>query len=182
MRAVIAFLTRFLFRSRVGLAILLLVVVVSVIGIGQVVGPGDGAVRPPLGNPGPQPALTIDPTAGDDGIQSVAPPPDPVTSPGAPDPQTVAMAFATEWIRRDLGPEQWHRGLRPYVTAELAEKLVGVDPVVVPAERLTGEPAVVPYATNLVEVVIDVDSGLLRLRLTGPDGIWLVDGVDWERG
>ncbi|MFV2106435.1 hypothetical protein [Micromonospora sp. LOL_015] len=179
MRTVVAFLTRFLFRSRVGLAVVLLVVVVSVVGVGQVVGRDDGTSGPLLGAPGPQPALTIDPTAGDDGIRSVAPAPDPVTSPGAADPPTVAVAFATAWLDRGLDAEQWHAGLRPYATEELAGKLVGVDPVAVPAERLTGEPAVIPYGTNLVEVVIEVDSGTLRLRLTGPDGQWLVDGVDW---
>ncbi|WP_326549880.1 hypothetical protein [Micromonospora sp. NBC_01813] len=182
MRTVIAFLTRSLFRSRLGLAILLLVVVVSVVGVGQVVGRVEGADGPLLGNPAPNPALTIDPTEGDDGIQSLPPEPDPVTAAGADAPETVAVAFATAWLDRELDPDQWHAGLRPYVTEELADKLVGVDPVVVPAERLTGEPALIPYATNLVEVVIEVDSGNLRLRLTGPDGRWLVDGVDWERG
>lgn len=183
MRAIIAFAVRFLFRSRLGLAVLLLVVVVSVVGVGRVVGQVGGAsTGPVLGNPAPGPGLTVDPTEGDDGIQSLPPEPEPVTAADADRPETVALAFATAWINRSAQPDQWHAALRPYMTEDLAEKLTGVDPVVVPAERLTGEPALIPFATNLVEVVIEVDSGKLRLRLTGPDGRWLVDGVDWERG
>ncbi|MFY1634678.1 hypothetical protein ACN27F_15600 [Solwaraspora sp. WMMB335] len=180
--SVVAAAARLVFRSRIGLAALLLVVVVSVVGVGRVVGVSGPSARAPLGDPGPQPALTIDPTAGDDGIQSVAPPPDPVVSAGGDDPQAVAQAFAGAWIQRRLSAGQWHAGLVPYATEELAAKLDGVDPLDVPAERITGDPELIPYATNLVEVVIEVDSGKLRLRLTGPDGRWLVDGVDWERG
>ncbi|MDG4768462.1 hypothetical protein O7632_30855 [Solwaraspora sp. WMMD406] len=182
MKAIIAFAVRFLFRSRLGFAVLLLVVVVSVVGVGQVAGQVGGTTGTVLGDPAPGPALTVDPTEGDDGIQSLRPEPEPVTAADADRPEAVALAFATAWIDRSLDPDRWHAGLRPYMTDDLADKLTGVDPVVVPAERLTGEPALIPYATNLVEVVIEVDSGKLRLRLSGPDGHWLVDGVDWERG
>jgi hypothetical protein len=69
----------------------------------------------------------------------------------------------------------------PYSTGALAEKLTDVDPAGVPADRLTGEPAIIPQTESLVEVTIPVDTGRLRLQLVAPDGRWLVDGVDWER-
>ena len=106
----------------------------------------------------------------------------PRTSPGAPAPVAVARSFATAWLdHRDVTAEQWHAGLRPLATTELAEKLTGVDPVAVPADRITGDPVVVPRNDSLVEVVIPVDSGELRLGLVALEGRWRIDTVDWQR-
>jgi len=183
MRAVLALIFRSIVRTRVGLTALLLVVVVSVVGVGRLRSAPGGAHRPPLGaTTGQKPVLATEPTAGDDGVRSMPPPPEPVTSPGGSPPVVIALAFANAWIdHRGVSPEQWHSALRPYATVELVEKLTGVDPIGVPADRLTGEPALIPHAANLVEVVIEMDAGKLRLRLTGPAGRWLVDGVDWDR-
>ncbi|MEV4618413.1 hypothetical protein AB0J74_06795 [Asanoa sp. NPDC049573] len=93
----------------------------------------------------------------------------------------MAEAFATAWLDREASAEAWYSALRPHVTSQLAAKLKDVDPVVVPAERLTGAATVAPQGSGLVEVSYPVDSGTLLLRLVVVDGRWLVDGVDWER-
>ena len=56
-----------------------------------------------------------------------------------------------------------------------------MDPEGVPADRIVGRPALMPVGDGLVDAVVTVDTGKLRLRLIAPDGHWLVDGVDWER-
>jgi hypothetical protein len=180
-RRAIEFLTTRALRSRLGIAVVLAVFILGIVGAARFVSGGSGA------EPGPasgldRPIATVNPTAGDDGVASAEAVPSPSTRPGAPAPDAVGRAFADAWlIHRDVSADQWHAALVPYSTADLAEKLVGVDPAGVPAERLTGEPVVVPQTESLVEVTIPVDTGRLRLQLVGPDGRWLVDGVDWER-
>lgn len=181
MRRAIEFLTTRLLRSRLGIAVLLAAVIFGIIGAARLVaGPSDGGLGLPR-EPS-RPITTVDPSAGDDGVLNDESVPSPSTRPGSPKPEEVGRAFADAWlIHRDVSPEQWHAALLPYSTPTLAEKLTGVDPVAVPADRLTGEPTVVPQTESLVEVTIPVDTGRLRLRLVAPDGRWLVDGVDWER-
>jgi len=181
MRRAIEFLVTGILRSRLGLALLLAVVILGIVGAAQLIsGPSGG--EPGLVGAPPSPITTADPTAGDDGLTSTDDA-SPRTSPGAPAPEAVARSFATAWLtHRDVTAEQWHDALRPLSTAELAEKLSGVDPAGVPADRLTGEPVVIPRSDSLVEVALPVDSGELRLSLVAPDGRWRVDGVDWRRG
>jgi hypothetical protein len=133
-------------------------------------------------------AATADPeAAGDDGVAEPQPSssatvdPGPSLSAGAKKPAEIAKAFATSWLDRTARADDWYSALVPHATEELAAKLKGVDPVVVPAERLTGSPTVVPRGTGLVEVSYPVDSGTLLLRVVVAEGRWLVDGVDWER-
>jgi hypothetical protein len=173
-------------RSRVGVAIVLLVVVFGVIGVARVMsGPADDA-GPYLGAPD-RPVSTVNPTEGDDGVVESAPGTDPTAEPvvtvdpGTPRPEDVARAFASAWLDQDATPKRWHAHLLPHMTPALAEKLDGVDPVIVPADRLTGPATVIPRGEQFLEVVFPVDTGKLRLRLVAPGGRWLVDGVDWER-
>jgi hypothetical protein len=128
------------------------------------------------------PAVTVEPSEGDDGEGSPPPEARPVTSPGAPNPEDVATSFATAWLNhRGVDSTGWLAGLRPHATGRLAEKLSGTDPAGVPADRLAGAPQLVPHGESFVEVNLPVDSGMLRLRLIAENGRWLVDGVDWER-
>jgi hypothetical protein len=181
MRRAIEFLATRALRSRLGIAVLLAVVILGIVGAARVLsGPSDERPGPASGLN--RPIETVDPSAGDDGAISGESVPSPSTRAGSPKPDAVGRAFADAWlIHRDVSAEQWHDALVPYSTAALAEKLVDVDPVAVPADRLTGEPAVIPQTESLVEVTIPVDTGTLRLQLVAPDGRWLVDGVDWER-
>ncbi|MEV1286022.1 hypothetical protein [Micromonospora sp. NPDC049679] len=181
MRDAVGLLIKGILRSRVGLALGLALIVLAIIGVARTFsGPTES---PSLVKPPTAPVLATDPTVGDDGLQSVPPPPSPTANPGTTPPEIVARSFAAAWVNhRDVSAVQWHDALRPLSTAALTRKLADVDPVVVPAERLVGEPTLLPLTSGVVEVEISVDSGKLRLRLTAPDGRWLVDGVDWERG
>lgn len=181
MRRVLDLIVSRVLRSRYGVAFLLAVIVIGIVGSAKLVGaPADsGLVLPP---PPTTPAVTVDPTTGDDGVVSPKPPPPPDTSPGTAKPLAVARAFALAWLRhRDVTAEQWRAGLLPHSTQALSGKLSDTDPAGVPADRITGDLNLVPRGKAFVEVTVPVDSGLLRLRLVAPEGRWLVDGVDWER-
>jgi hypothetical protein len=177
------------FRSRYGLALLLTVVVVSIVGSAQLLdAPADqeAVVLPPPPPPpaagSPSPSATVDPSAGDDSVASSKAPPEPVTRPGTAKPIDVARAFAQAWLHhRDVTAEEWHASLLPHSTPDLSEKLADTDPAGVPADRITGELALIPHGKAFVEVTVPVDAGQLRLRLIAPEGQWLVDGVDWVR-
>jgi hypothetical protein len=166
--------------TRYGLALLAAVVVLAVVGVfrgvaGTQPAPRSGPV-PDAGSASPLPADD------DDGLDTTESPPAPVTSPGAPSPESVAASFATAWLHSTgVTADQWRRGLKPYATDALLTKLKDTDPAGVPAERITGPAELIPRDVGLVEAVIPVDSGRLRLRLLATDGRWLVDGVDWER-
>ncbi|MGC4895069.1 hypothetical protein [Micromonospora sp. DT31] len=180
-RALELLFTRVL-RSRLGIALVIAVVVIGVIGGTRLVsGPGDSGLgltaRPS------QPVGTVDPEAGDDGV--LASPPTaaaPRIRPGEATPEQVAGRFATAWL---TGPGStgaaWQSRLRPLSTAALAEKMTGADPETVPARRTTGPPTLRPRTESFVEVMVPLDNGTLRLELVAPDGPWLVDAVDWER-
>lgn len=181
MRRAAQLVARGILRSRVGVALVLAVVVLGVVGAAKVFSNSAGA-EPGLNGAPDQPILTVSATVADDGLASPEPTPSPEISPGTAVPATVAEAFGKAWVNhRDVTVEEWYAGLLPHCTETLAKKLAGVDPAGVPADRLTGKPVLIPYADEIVDATIRVDSGLLRLRLTAVDGRWLVDGVDWER-
>jgi hypothetical protein len=171
-----------LLTGRYGIALALLVIVVAIAGGARLVsgpGSGGGLVAGPAAEP---PHSSIDPTAGDDSVPTPESPAPPVTSPGAPPPDQVATDFMRAWLRHDgVGAEQWRAGLTRYATAGLLDKLKGVDPAGVPAQRMTGPVSVHSRGATFVEAVVPVDSGSVRLRLLASAGRWLVDGVDWER-
>ncbi|MDG4822416.1 hypothetical protein O7635_11205 [Asanoa sp. WMMD1127] len=189
MRRVFQLLGTSVLRSRLGIAVVLAVVVFGVVGVARVVaGPEDrsaGNLRPAETS---APADDPDAHEGDDGVVEPAPTsstdidPGPSLSPGTPQVEKVAKEFAASWLDRAAKAEAWHAALAPHATPTLEEKLEGVDPAVVPAERLTGPATVVPQGSGLAEVSYPVDSGTLVLRLVVEKGRWLVDGVDWERG
>jgi hypothetical protein len=169
-----------LLRSRVGVAVLLAVVVFGVVGVARALSGPAGAdaagARPPA-----RPLVTATSTA-DDGPASPAATPTLVRAPAGPGPDAVATAFAADWVVSDrLSPAAWQNRLRPRMTPALTRELSGVDPVSVPASRVTGRPSVVPRGATVTDVLIPVDSGTLRLRLVVLEDRWLVDGVDWKR-
>jgi hypothetical protein len=169
-------------RSRYGLAALLAVVVVAVLASSRLVVGPSGAEQPTVVGAPERPITTVDPTAGDDGLTSPEPPPAPASSPGTAKPLAVARAFASAWVRhRDVDAEEWRAGMLPHSTEDLTERLAESDPGGVPADRITGDPLMIPRGAEYVEVAVPLDSGRLLLRLIAPDGRWLVDGVDWER-
>jgi len=168
-----------IFRSRWGVAIVLGIIVLAIVGIGRVFSDGNDS-SPSLDVASPGPAVSVDPKE-DDSIIDTEPPPSPSTRSGRAQPEAVAYAFASAWAdHQDVTPKAWRAQLLPNSTIKLAEELSGVDPAGVPADRVIGRPSLIPVSETLVNAVVTMDSGKLSLRLISPDGHWRVDGIDWD--
>jgi hypothetical protein len=168
-----------IFRSRVGVAIVIEAIVAAVVGIGRIFSNGHDST-PALGAVSPAPVVSVNPSD-DDSIIDTAPPPRPSTSPGRAQPEEVAYAFASAWCNHQkVTPKAWRDRLLPNATKNLADELNGVDPAGVPADHVVGRPSLVPVSATVVTAVVTMDSGKLNLRLVAPDGHWLVDGIDWD--
>jgi hypothetical protein len=170
-----------LFRSRWGVALVIAILVLAIVGLGRIF--SDGSTATPLTErASPAATVSIDPSHDDDGVVvDDDPPPSPTARPGTAEPEAVAYAFAAAWVdHKNISAKNWHNGLVPNATEDLSDELNGVDPADVPADRVIGRPALVPIGDGLVNAVVTVDSGELTLRLVAPDGRWLVDGVDWN--
>jgi hypothetical protein len=167
-------------KGRLGVAVVLLLVILTAIGIGRAFGNSDSG--PPLSS-GVDSTPARSSSAQDDGVDDgpSVEPPAPSLSPGVAKPLKVAEEFLIAWLRSTLSAEQWHDGLIPYATPSLADKLSGVDPAGVPAKRTTGEAELIPRGSGAATVSVPVDSGKVDLRMVVLDGRWLVDGVDWSR-
>ena len=83
------------FRSRWGVALVLAVLVLAVVGIGRLF--HGAAAEPPLTSGSPAAVISADPSD-DDTVISAEPPPSPATFPGAAEPEAVAYAFASAWV------------------------------------------------------------------------------------
>ncbi|WP_422737287.1 hypothetical protein ACN263_28350 [Micromonospora sp. WMMD729] len=181
MRRALEFLFSRALRSRLGVAAVIAVLILGVIGAARLAA-GGTAPADGLSNRPNRPITTVDPTAGDDGVVATEAPPSPVTPRGARTPEQVADRFASAWLGGPgMTAEQWQAGLRPMSTPALTEKLAGAEPGGVPAEKLTGPPTVRSRTETFVEVLLPLDTGRLRLELVMADKSWLVDVVDWER-
>jgi hypothetical protein len=175
MRAVLRLL-----GTRYGMALMLALLVLGVVGITRAVA---GPYQATTVNPAVEPSFSsINPTPGDDSVLTPDSPAPPVTSPGASEPAVVATDFVQAWLNHNgVTPEQWRAGFARYATAALRDKLTDTDPAGVPAQRITGEITVQNRAAQFVEASLPLDSGTVHLRLLSTNGRWLVDGVDWER-
>jgi hypothetical protein len=169
-----------LLGTRYGIGLVLALLVLGVVGIMRGVA---GPYRQTLGTAvEPSHSSSIDPTAGDDSVLNPDSPAPPVTSPGAPEPATVATDFVRAWANHvGVTPEQWRAGFAKYATAALRDKLKDTDPAGVPAQQIAGPVVIQSRAERFAEASLPVDSGTIRLRLLSTNGRWLVDGVDWER-
>lgn len=170
-----------LFRSRWGVGLVILAVVLAVVGIGRLFAGGNDNGSSVVAATSPAPVTSPDPSD-DDGVLGSEAPPSPVTSAGRAEPEEVAYAFASAWVdHQNVSATAWHDRLVPNATARLSGELNGVNPASVPASRVLGRPGLVPVSSTIVNAVVNVDSGKLTLRLVSPDGHWLVDGIDWDR-
>lgn len=173
-------------RGRVGVAVVLALVVLAAVGLGRVLGARSAGSDAGLSTiaTGETRTPAIDTSDPDDGVEGLptAAPASPSLSPGAAGPLVVARAFLDAWLRRELPAQQWHTGVSRHATDELSQKLSGVDPAGVPAQRLTSGPDLVPRGSGSAAVTVRVDSGRVELRLVVAGGQWRVDGVSWSRG
>jgi hypothetical protein len=168
-----------IFRSRWGIALVLAILVLAILGTGRLFADNDDSGSQVKAPASPVPALSVNPDD-EDTVISPGPPPLPTTSPGTAKPEAVAYAFAAAWAdHTGLSAKKWHDRLVPNATKNLSDQLADTDPADVPASRVIGQPELVPVGEGLVDAVVTVDSGKLTLRLVAPDGRWLVDGIDW---
>jgi hypothetical protein len=168
-----------IFRSRWGVALVLAILVLAVVGLGRIFSDGNSG-REPIGAGSAAPAPSVNPDD-EDSVISPAPPPSPTTSPGTALPEAVAYAFAGAWVNHEgVSAKAWRDRLVPNSTPELSDELNGTDPADVPASRLNGRPVLVPIGEGLIDAVVETDSGKLTLRLVAPEGRWLVSEIDWE--
>lgn len=171
-----------LFGTRYGAAVALVAVIALIVGIGKLVG-GGRSIAPPqgAGTVVNAPSATSS-QEGDDGVGSPPAPPEPSTSPGAADPQTVAANFTRAWLNHDgVTAGQWLADLRPFATTALQGRLGGVDPQTVPASKIAGNASATNRSESYVDITIPLDTGALTLGVTATGGRWLVDSVDWQR-
>src|SRR5689334_18820177 len=82
-----------IFRSRWGVAIVLVAVVGAIVGIGRLLS-GGGSDSPSFGIGSPAPAISVNPSD-DDGVIDSAPPPSPAASPRRAQPQAEPDAFGS---------------------------------------------------------------------------------------
>jgi hypothetical protein len=168
-----------IFRSRWGVALVLAVLILAVVGIGRLLN-GAGSQSPMTTAVSPGPTISVDPSDNDSALQTGAPP-SPSAFPGAAEPEAVAYAFASAWVHHtNVSHKIWYDALLPNATPHLADQLKDTDPADVPAGKVLARPSLVPEGDGLVQAVVMCDSGKLTLRLVAPDKHWLVDGVDWD--
>jgi hypothetical protein len=170
-----------LLGTRYGMALVILLVVLGIVGITRAVA---GSYRSTAAYPGSassHAAVTANPSAGDDSVASPQTPPAPSTSPGATPPEAVADSFMRAWlVNEGVTSAQWQAGIAKYATSRLRDKLKNVDPSGGPT-RMTGPITLQSRAASFVQATVPVDAGSVQLRLVATNGRWLVDGVDWER-
>jgi hypothetical protein len=175
-----------LIGNRYGAALVLLFLIAVVVGFGKLV--GHARTGSDSGPVAPAPVVVTATTASpepDDGNVDIEPTGSPIApsiSPGAAPAQTVAVNFTKAWLHHTgVSSTQWFQGLSKYATKSLQEKLNGVDPAGVPAEKMAGDPTIVDQESSYVDISIPLDAGTITLRLIAANGRWLVDGVDWQR-
>ena len=171
-----------LLGPRYGMALVLLLILTAVVGVARLTAGSDRAGL--FGGSGAGSThSTASPDRTSDSVSTVESPPPPSTGPGAAAPADVAADFARAWLAHDgVTGDQWRAGLAKYATPALLARLKETDPASVPASRIAGAVSLQSRGTTFVEVAIPLDNGLLQLRLLGPNGRWLVDGLSWERG
>jgi Uncharacterized conserved protein len=170
-----------LIGSRYGAALVLVVVIAVVVGVGKLLG---GPTRTSPGGYQPNPAITVNtsPIPDDGLVEPSESPAGPSASPGTAPVQTVAVKFAQAWLHHaGVSATDWHAALGRYSTKALTERLKDADPTSVPATRTTGDSTIVDQQPSYVIIAIPLDAGTLSLRMVTIDGRWLVDGVDWQR-
>lgn len=172
------FLSRLPVRPRTTAALGLLLIVALVVGFGKLVGGQQGPTASPDGT---TPLSSVHPSEGDDSVVDLVPTPT-LGDVRTADVLAAANQFAALWIDHDRPAKAWRDSLTPLCTKTLAGELMGVDPVSVPADRITGTASLEVHADATVDVIIPIDAGKLRLRMVAQqNNKWLVDGIDWER-
>jgi hypothetical protein len=166
----------------VAVAVVIVVVLLVARACGSTNSPTRGGGRSAAAASASGSASTGGDTDGADGAGDQPPDASPSVAAGQAAPTVVAEAFAHAWVLRTLPGDQWRAGLQPLTTPAAFASLAGVDPLDVPAERVTGGAQIVLSDVGFAQCQVPLDFGSLQLRvLSQPDGRWLVDGIGWDR-
>lgn len=89
---------------------------------------------------------------------------------------TIAKEWAAAWVTHPAGitSQQWLEGLRPYTTEEYLPEMSTVDPGNIPANKVTGDPAIVSSYTSSLEVDIPTDGPKLSITVVSTSAGWRV--------
>ncbi len=172
-----------LLGTRYGIAMVLIVVVLVVVGFGRIIysdgdRPGNDALGPTVApaSTSPDPFSSL----GDDGVVDEPASAAPSLSKGAADANAVATRFAKAWIRKPgITGEQWRAALKPDASNTLMEDLADTDPSDVPTATITG-PAELEAFGSVATAKIPAEGGAIILQLETIDGRWQVTSLDWE--
>lgn len=172
-----------LLGTRYGIAILMMV-----LGAGIVLGfRGYAGTRHPAQMaPALEPsrAVSVQPSGGFDGAAEPddgEPSAPTIGGSGSSAASTAATRFIDAWLaHRGVTQQAWRTGLTAYATPELMAQLAATDPAVVPADRRTGQVTLLVRDEALVEASAQLDTGKIKLQLTGTNAKWLVSSIDWE--
>lgn len=98
----------------------------------------------------------------------------------SPQALEVARVWASAWVNHPEGttPQQWLAGLRPYTTDEFLGVLANVDPMNIPASRVTGQATPTRAASKSVEVHVPTDTLRLTILVVDTDAGWKVSRYD----
>jgi hypothetical protein len=161
--------------ARTGISLGLILVIAAIVVVFRI---ADNRRTDPPFQPPPLVTPSVAASEGDDG------PAGETSDPGYADDAVVLAAatdFTTAWLRRTLPAAQWLDGLRPLATADLIERLTGVDPLDVPTEAVAGEPTIRNRSAIYADVLVPIGtSDHLALGLVNVDGGWLVATLDRE--
>jgi hypothetical protein len=90
----------------------------------------------------------------------------------------VAEAFAQAWSSSGRSPQEWTRGIQPFVTRALATGLAQTDPAHVPATRVSGEALLMTASATSARIRVPTDGGAIVVTLTrGTSRPWEVSDV-----
>ena len=103
-----------------------------------------------------------------------------VNMPG--DVQKAAQRFMDAWLKTDgVKPDQWRKGLDPYVTDDLKKGFASTDPGRVDAQRIAGPIVDDPTQGNTgsrYALIAPTDGGDMRLVVVREKGKWLVSSIE----
>lgn len=158
--------------SRYGIAAILLLVVIVVVGIARA-------------NGGPRQDESVSGSDSDIGTEDAGQPNDGVVTESDDEPEKPtlpdkavdnASAFADEYIDTDRSAKAWRGAWDEYATQIVKDQLKDVDPEQVPINEIRDDPTVEGQTVRF-----PTDAGLLILRMKEQDGVWLVDGIDFDK-
>jgi len=172
-----------LLSTRYGIALILVVIVLAIVGVGRTILDSSGQSSPndALGPSVAPVETTPEPfsSLGDDGLDEPASAA-PSLSKGAADVTTVATRFAKAWLRKPgITGEQWRAGLKPDASPDLMTELADTDPSDVPASTITG-PIALENIGQDAKARVPADGGAIVLELQVFSGRWQVTSLDWE--